>query len=191
MRIVDKICSKLKTKLIYSLFLKEIGKRSIIYKPLKLTNLQNITIKERVQINEFVWLFTFKVTDKDPQLVIDSGANIGHFNHIACINEVYIGKNVLTGDKVYISDHQHSYEDIAVPVNDQPLVSKGKVYIGEHTWIGENVSILSCRIGKHCVIGANSVVNKDIPDYSVAVGAPAKVVKRYDLHLKRWVTAQP
>jgi acetyltransferase-like isoleucine patch superfamily enzyme len=54
----------------------------------------------------------------------------------------------------------------------QPVKSKGEVFIGKRTWIGDNVSIISCKIGKHCVIGANFVVNKDIPDYCVAVGVP-------------------
>jgi len=63
--------------------------------------------------------------------------------------------------------------------------------IGEGSWIGTKVSIIgSVRIGKHCVIGANSVVTKDIPDFSVAVGAPAKVIKRYDFERKEWIKCQ-
>ena len=60
--------------------------------------------------------------------------------------------------------------------------------IGNGTWIGTNAVIVgNIQIGKHCVIGANSVVTKDIPDYSVAAGIPAKVIKRYDFEEEEWV----
>ena len=52
--------------------------------------------------------------------------------------------------------------------------------------MGENVCIIGASVGKHCVIGANSVVTKDIPDYSIAVGTPAKIIKRYDFNKERW-----
>ena len=64
----------------------------------------------------------------------------------------------------------------------------GKVVIGEGTWLGTNVVVVgNVRVGKHCVIGANSVVTKDIPDYSVAAGIPCRVIKRYDFEKEEWV----
>lgn len=64
-----------------------------------------------------------------------------------------------------------------------------EIIIGDGSWIGTN-SVISgdVHIGKHCVIGANSVVIKDIPDYCVAVGTPAKVVKKYDFNEKKWIS---
>ena len=65
---------------------------------------------------------------------------------------------------------------------------ESKVIIGEGSWLGTNVVVVGkVSIGKHCVIGANSVVTKDIPDYSVAAGIPAKVIKKYDFEKKEWV----
>lgn len=58
--------------------------------------------------------------------------------------------------------------------------------IGEGTWLGENVCVIGAKIGKHCVIGANSVVTKDIPDYSIAVGAPARIIKQYNFKENVW-----
>ena len=74
-----------------------------------------------------------------------------------------------------------------MPIMNQPVKVLRKVRIGEGSWLGENVSVCGASIGKHCVIGANSVVTKDIPDYCVAVGSPAKVVKKYDSEKKQWV----
>lgn len=177
---------KMKTKIWYKLFLKSIGKNSTIRKPLKINNPQYIDIGSNVGINKMTWLLAVSIDEKIPNLKIDDNTTIGHYNHITCINKVYIGKNVLTADKVYISDNYHGYEDISIPISLQKVKSKGEVSIGENTWIGENVAVISCKIGKHCIIGANSVVNKDIPDYCVAVGSPARVVKKFNVGLKKW-----
>ena len=76
--------------------------------------------------------------------------------------------------------------DINIPIERQNLVVKD-VYIGEDCKIYNGVVILQgVHIGKHCVLGANSVVTKDIPDYCVAVGSPAKIIKRYDFESKLW-----
>lgn len=83
---------------------------------------------------------------------------------------------------MYITDCDHEYRDINVPVIDQGIVQRGQmVSIGEGSYIGINAVIVgNVKIGKHCVIGANSVVTKDVPDYCVAVGSPAKVIKRVE-----------
>ena len=73
---------------------------------------------------------------------------------------------------------------------EQPIIQNGTVEIGERSWLGENVCVLGAIIGKHCVIGANSVVTHDIPDYSVAVGAPAKVIRKYDFSSKEWIKVE-
>lgn len=177
---------KYKTKLFYKFLFSQIGEKSRIFKPLKITNPKYMTLKSRVVINKYSWLLTIQINEKKPELIFDDDVIIGHFNHITCVNRVYIGKNVLTADRVYITDNYHGYEDINMPISKQPVKSKGEVIIGDETWIGDNVSIISCKIGKHCIIGANSVVNRDIPDYCIAAGAPAKIVKRYNFQSKKW-----
>ena len=81
---------------------------------------------------------------------------------------------------MYITDCDHEYRDINVPVIDQGIVQRGQmVSIGEGSYIVINAVIVgNVKIGKHCVIGANSVVTKDVPDYCVAVGSPARVIKK-------------
>jgi acetyltransferase-like isoleucine patch superfamily enzyme len=69
---------------------------------------------------------------------------------------------------------------------DQPVISKGPVAIGSGSWLGENVSVLSCRIGRNCVVGANAVVTRDIPDFCVAVGIPARVIRRFNQQTGKW-----
>ena len=98
----------------------------------------------------------------------------------------FISNDVLISDKVYISDNLHNYKDINIPIKNQNIIDKGTVIIGKHTWLGENVCVIGASVGKHCVIGANSVVLKDIPDYSIAVGSPARVIKKYNKNTNVW-----
>ena len=89
-------------------------------------------------------------------------------------------------DKVYLSDNLHSYLNIDLPVIDQQIQQTNPVLIGDGAWIGENVCVIGASVGRNSVIGANSVVTKDIPDYCIAVGSPAIIIKRYNADTKQW-----
>lgn len=110
---------------------------------------------------------------------IGRGSEIGERCRISIANSLEIGGKVLLSPNVYITDCDHEYRNVDIPVIDQGVVQKGqKVSIGEGSYIGINAVIVgNVKIGKHCVIGANSVVTKDVPDYCVAVGSPARVIK--------------
>jgi acetyltransferase-like isoleucine patch superfamily enzyme len=96
---------------------------------------------------------------------------VGHFS-------VEIGHDVWTGHHVYITDQNHGYADPDVPISLQTQPER-PVRIGDGSWIGHGAVILpGVNIGRHVVVGANSVVTSDIPDHCVAVGAPARVIKR-------------
>lgn len=155
-----------------------------IVAPLKFILLKRIFIGDNVRINAGCWL---QVHNKSGELKIGTGSIIGHSNHIYAYRSIMIGENVLTADKVYITDCLHDYEDPNTPIMFQDVKALEKVIIGNNSWLGENVVILGASIGKNCVIGANSVVTKDIPDYSIAAGVPAKIIKKYNHTLKTWV----
>jgi acetyltransferase-like isoleucine patch superfamily enzyme len=94
---------------------------------------------------------------------------------------------------VYISDHSHGdyglnfHSSPRSKPSDRKLFSSGSVQIKENSWIGEGVKILpNVTIGKGVIIGANAVVSKNIPDYTIAVGIPAKVIKKYNFTNKKW-----
>ncbi|HLD22995.1 MAG TPA: acyltransferase [Sulfuricurvum sp.] len=166
---------------------KYFGKKVAILNPDIIEGARYISLGDYVSINSKVWLLALQQDNITPQLIIKERTTIGRFAHIVAIRNIIIGKNVLIADKVYISDNLHAYEDITRAIMDQPIVFKKCVEIGENSWIGENVSVIGASIGKHCVIGANSVVTHDIPDYSVAVGAPARVIKRYNSTTHQWI----
>lgn len=163
------------------------GLHSGMQSPLRIDGAKNIMIGDHVTIQYKSWLGALPLTGSDnATLIIEDGTVIGNFNHIFATKRIVIHRKVLTADKVFISDNFHNYELVNVPIIDQPIVQNGEVEIGEGTWLGENVCVLGASIGRHCVIGANSVVTKNIPDYSIAVGVPAKVIKRYNSNINKW-----
>lgn len=115
-----------------------------------------------------------------PSIVIGDGCSIGDGAHITAVNRIELGKNVLTGKYVLITDNSHGGADqsmLSVAPNRRPVVSKGPVIIGDNVWIGEKASILpGVRIGDGAIIGAGAVVTKDVPAGHMAVGVPARVI---------------
>lgn len=131
-----------------------------------------------------------------PELSLGISARLSDNVHIACLERVEIGDHLLCGSRVLISDHAHgSYagadgSDPAVPPAQRPLRSAAPVRIGHNVWLGDGVAVLAgATIGDGCVIGANSVVTGPVPPGTVAVGAPARVVRRWDAEARAWVPA--
>ena len=116
----------------------------------------------------------------DPVVRIGDRCLIGRGSAIVGHLSIDIGDDVFTGMNVYITDQNHGYEDLDMPIGTQ-LPSEDPVVIGPDSWIGSGAVILpGARIGRHVVVGANSVVRGEIPDYSVVVGSPGRVVRRHD-----------
>jgi acetyltransferase-like isoleucine patch superfamily enzyme len=105
---------------------------------------------------------------------------LGRGSSIVAHTSVEIGDDVWTGPNVYITDQNHGYADVDRPIWQQVPPLDQPVVIGAGSWLGYGVVVLpGARIGKNAVIGANAVVTGEIPDFAVAVGSPARVVKRY------------
>lgn len=138
------------------------------------------------------------VVKEDDKIVFQKQIKIGNnviMNdnvHIGALHLITIGNNVLIGSKVLITDHYHGFysgrnqSSPLIPPN-QRMLGGLPVIIEDDVWIGEFVSVLpGVTIGKGCIIGTQSVVNKSIPAYSMAVGSPAKIIKQYNFETKQW-----
>lgn len=116
-----------------------------------------------------------------PRITIGDRVSINYDCHIGCVNEVTMGNDVLLASRVYISDHSHGapdYHDIDVPPSARKVFSKGAVHIEDGAWIGEGACILpGVRIGRHAIVGANAVVTRDVPPYTIVGGVPARPLK--------------
>jgi acetyltransferase-like isoleucine patch superfamily enzyme len=181
-------------KIIYYLFkypffklqLGSIGTGSKLLQPI-ITGGKRIFIGKSVFIRKHTWLAAEQATGaKQCELRIGDGTYIGNFCHIYATSKIEIGSKVLIADRVYLSDNVHSYENIQIPVIDQPVKQLSHVILKDGCWLGENVCVIGASIGKNSIVGANSVVTKDIPDYCVAVGSPAKIIKRYNPSTSSW-----
>jgi acetyltransferase-like isoleucine patch superfamily enzyme len=101
----------------------------------------------------------------------------GKDNTVNCYLDIEFGAATIVADWVYICDFDHVFSDITVPIKDQGI-AKTPVRVGPDVWVGAKVTILrGVNVGRGCVLAAHTVVNKDLPDYSVAVGVPARVVR--------------
>jgi acetyltransferase-like isoleucine patch superfamily enzyme len=184
----SRIRTRLFTLLLSTQF-KEIGAGSSIAPPFRFYGLSEISLGAGVIIHRDCWIHVVSGhgDEASPKINIKSHAAIGMGATISAAHQVVIGEHVLLARNVYISDHAHAFEDIETPIMHQGINRIAPVTIGNHTWLGQNVVVLpGVTIGEHCVIGANSVVNSFIPDFSVAVGAPARVIKRYNQQTGTW-----
>ena len=137
----------------------------------------------------------YKFFDYIPEMKIGNNVQINDYVHLSCANSLIIGDNVLIASKVYISDLNHgnySFSKDFEHSNPEEIAKERRIFtkpvkICENVWLGENVSVLpGTVIGKNSIIGANSVVSKNIPENCIAVGNPAKVIKKYNFETKKW-----
>lgn len=179
----------MKCKLITLIFF---SKSRLIRLPIDVRGKKGINFGKNLTTGKHCRLESFS-KDGNKTLFFGTNVQINDFVHINALKNVKIGDNVLIASKVFITDLEHgSYkgdEYDSVPdsiVKDRDL-SSHDVIIEDNVWIGEMVSILpGVTIGKNSIIGSNSVVTKSIPENSIAVGNPAKVIKQYNFETKHW-----
>lgn len=179
------LVSKIYTFLIKSSF-QSFGKKSII-KPflnfskakfISIGNNVNIGNSCRITVSTSYGLLKTKSTSKT-KIKIGDYVDIGNNTFISANNNIKIGNHVIMAPNVFITDHDHGYKDITKNLNQQPLTEGGYVKIEDNVFLGIKCSILkNVTIGQHSVVGANSVVTKDVPPYSIVAGNPAKIIKK-------------
>ena len=173
---------KLKTQTFYKMMFKSMGVKSVIKNPLFMT-------PEYISVGSgcYIWddarieaIRSYANERFNPHIIIEDGVSLQQRCHITAAATLIIGKDTLISFDVSIQDTDHKYEDLSMPIGNQSLrVQKTK--IGENCFIGSGAKIQAGTVlGRHCVVGTNAVVRGEFPDYSVIVGVPARIVKRYD-----------
>lgn len=116
---------------------------------------------------------------KGAPIEIGENTNIGQYNLIHAESPVRVGKNILTAAYCYlVGGGNHDFSRVDLPIIQQPSIRKGGIALGDGTWLGAHVVVLDgVKIGRDCVVGSGAGVFKNLPDYSVAVGTPARVLK--------------
>ena len=151
---------------------------------------RQIKIGNSVCIGKDAWL-NVAYPWGEPKIVIDDKALIGPHCQISAKNCIHIERDALISASVLIQDHIHAYEDTTLSITEQSVTEGGRVRIGQGCWIGRGAAIVCTKgelvLGRNCVVGANAVVLRSFPPYSVIFGNPAIVIRRYDVTQKKWV----
>jgi acetyltransferase-like isoleucine patch superfamily enzyme len=156
------------------------GRGSRIGRGAKIVGPQFVRIGSGVTIGQQAWMNAKDDRgDGAPTLHVGDGTYIGRFVQINAWRNVVIGKDVLVADRVLISDADHNYSDINIPIRRQGDSFRGEVILREGCWIGIGAVVLpGVTIGRNSVVAANAVVTKDVPDYVVVGGIPATLIKQ-------------
>lgn len=167
----------------------ELGRGSTLCLPVRLSGEARISVGAHVYVGAGSWL---QVIDDDasddtgstavarPRLVIGDRTSISGGCVLSAAREIVLGEAVLLARNVYVSDHVHAFTDLSRPVLDQGIDRLAPVRIDDGAWLGQNVVVTpGSTIGKGAVIGAGSLVRGDVPDHSLAVGTPARVIRTW------------
>lgn len=153
---------------------------SLVWSGVKIIGPSRIRFGQRFMAGRGLWL---QAIGDGAELIIGDDVNMSDWVHIGALKRVVIGNGCLLGSKVIVTDHSHgSVADIASGIaplrpDSRALVSKGPVILEANVWLGDGVAVLpGVTIGRNAIVGANSVVTHDIPQYTVWAGAPAKQI---------------
>ncbi|MGE3818372.1 MAG: acyltransferase [Isosphaeraceae bacterium] len=166
---------------------------SVLDRRVEIKNPQCMSIGSGVVIRPYVWLCAMvndlpRIGVFNPSITIENGVCIGRFCHITISNSLVIHENALITEGVLITDTIHGFSDPDVPIIRQPLRSLGPIEIGAGSWICNGARIVGrVKIGRNSVVGANTYVDRDVPDHCVVAGSPPRIIKRYDPQVGDWI----
>lgn len=165
-------------------------KKGFVGKPLGLLNSSCVKVGNQIKIKDGYRIECYKAFYNqilNPSFTIEDGVIIGPRFTAFVADELRIGKDtIFAGNVTLITENHGINPESEIPYHAQELTT-GPIIIGEGCWFGQNVSVLpNVTIGRKCIVATNAVVTTHIPDYSIAAGCPAKVIKRYNFCKHRW-----
>lgn len=153
---------------------------------------RDISLGDDLYIAQDVWLGIAPGSDAPgPRIVLGSGCSIGRRSTISARNQIVLEADVLLAPSVLIMDHNHEFSDIERPIHAQGVTGGGRIFIERNCWLGHG-AVIVCNhgelvLGRNSVVGANAVVTRSFPPFSVIAGNPAKVVRTFDRQSEKWV----
>ena len=151
-----------------------------------------VSLGDDVYLALDVWLNTAPGSESpESKIVLGRGCKIGRRATISSRNQIILEADVLLAPSVLIMDHNHEFNDTELPIHAQGVTQGGKIVIERNCWLGHGAVIVcnhgELRLGRNSVVGANAVVTKSFPPFSVIAGNPAKLLKTYDERSGKWV----
>jgi acetyltransferase-like isoleucine patch superfamily enzyme len=184
-------------KALFPKLFREVGRGVIFGRGLTLRHPDRISIGQRTAIDDYVMLDASGAGDagvvigedvilsrniviqgKLAPITIGDASDIGCNTVLSSVSGIQIGQKALIAANVYIGGGRYVTKSLTTPMADQGLETKGPTVIGDDVWIGANAVVIDgVRVGRGAIIGAGAVVSSDIPDFAIAVGVPAKVIR--------------
>jgi acetyltransferase-like isoleucine patch superfamily enzyme len=189
-----RFAKRLKARLFAPYKIRHIGESSRIHRPRTIDGAEFISLGSGSMIRAHAWLCAIKEhagRQYTPSIEIGDNVYIGHYVCITCIDSVCIESDCVLSEGVYLADSAHGYDPDKGPIMQQALTSKGPVRVGRGSFLGfRSIIMPGVSLGKHCVVGAHTVVTRSFPDYSMVVGSPARIVKRFAPDSGRWLPVE-
>lgn len=171
--------------------LANLGSGSEVVPPVWIEGAESVSIGNDVQIWRFARIEALNSKRATVRVAIGDETVMQPFVHIGAIKSVRIGRGCLFASHVYITDHDHDFSNPMEPVISNNRAVASPVEIGDYVWLGERVMVLKgVKIGERSVIGAGSIVTRDVPRFSIAVGSPARVVRQWSDAVQQWVKVE-
>jgi acetyltransferase-like isoleucine patch superfamily enzyme len=179
---------KLKRRLLAPHFRrKNTGRGCLIDRQAQVLGWKSIRLGDYVIVSEGCWLNINGPDRPEPQLEIGHHTHLGRRSTVSPGRKIVIGDYVLTGSDCNIIGSHHVYDDPFKPYGSTGNTLDGTLRIGTNCWLGAQVSIIGAiTIGHGSIIGSGTVITKDVPPFSIVVGNPARVIKRFDMRAKSW-----
>ena len=166
------------------------GARSTLTRPAFIDGACSISIGARCHLGGHSRLAAFRARRGVVRIEIGDGTLISPFAHIGAAELVRIGEECTIGAFTWVTDHDHDIEEPLSTTRRHARIVAAPTTIGDRAYLGERVAVLrGVTVGEGAIVGTNSVVTKDVPPYTIAVGAPARVIKRLDRTSGKWVRA--
>lgn len=170
---------------------KDIGKNTYIDKSVSVLGWKNVSIGRYSALSQDVWININHPSSNSKQCTIGDFCYIGKRNFFSIGKNISIGSYTMTSVDCKFLGSNHMFDDPYKPYLVASCTSSDNIIIGVNVCLSSNVTIIgNVNVGYGSIIGASSLVNKDIPPFSIAVGNPCKVIKRYDFKANKWVRIQ-
>ena len=152
---------------------------------------QHISFGDDVCLAPNVWLNVASGSEEaGPKIILGSRCLIGRRSTISARNQIVLEADVLLAPSVLIMDHNHEFSDVDKPIHTQGVTRGGEIFIERGCWLGHGAVVICGHgklvLGQNSIVGANAVVRRSFPPFSVIAGNPAKVVKAFDPKLGKW-----